>query len=340
MSRANRRLMMDVGIEKVIGSLLTHLDKRFSPIEEAMAKFPAIAEESEAKTAYENMADSFLASLKAEIQGAYESVARQLKENQEHLSEVYAHYSRLMFQQRNLEMNDGDRNTSYYWIVYLTLVLGSIVVFAWNFSIIMPEQKLWMAIIQSIVMAGPSFFISQAYIRSRSKDTFLRRLHIIGIASSVTMVLAAAIGRGTAYYLLNNSGGGSIITQQDSTWIDTLHFVASALTFVACIAVDIAFSGRLMIIISQSTEMKHISKDLVSNIAACERKITYMESESAGLSQKIGWEKVFDAVANPWKEAKLQEQLMAHKARHQKVRDDAMGKLRSLPTIELVKRAS
>ena len=326
------------GIERIVGSCLNNLEECFRSVEEKMAKFPAVAEESEAKTAYQNMTDGFLKSIYAEIKGSQESIARQLKAAQENISEAYAHYSRLIYLQINREMEHGGRNITYYWAIYLALVIGAIVVFAWNFSIIMPEQHLWMAIVQSIVMAGPSFLINQAFMRCRSRDTFLRRLHIIGISASVTMVLAAGIARATAYYLMNNAGGS--IMAATGSWMDKLHLILSGLTFIACLATDITFSGRLMIIISQHTEMKHISESIAVNIVTWRQKIDEMEAEAVLLSQKLEWEDIFDDVAKPWREAKIQEQLMAHKERYNKVRDDAISKLRSLPTIELVKRAS
>ena len=325
------------GTEKVVGSCLNLFEARFRSVEEKMAEFPAVAEESDARAAYENMTDSFLKSIYAEIKGSKESIARQLKAVQGNISEAYAHYSRLIYLQINHELEHGGRNITYYWALYLTLVIGAIVVFAWSFSIIMPEQHLWMAIIQSIVMAGPSFLINQAFMRCRSRDAFLRRLHIIGISASVAMVLGAGIARATAYYIMNNAGGSVFTT--GGSWMDKLHLILSGLTFVACLATDIAFSGRLMIIISQHTEMKHISESIAVNIVTWKQKIDEMEEEAVVLSQMLEWEDVFEDVAKPWREAKIQEQLTAHKARNMEFRNGILERMKKLPTIELAKIA-
>jgi hypothetical protein len=231
------------------------LFERFEPDSKRLVELFAASTEDEFRPVCNDELETCIQSVKPELNGAVESTNRQLDSANKALDELHAQESILNAVMRAISQHRGKKTPLYYWILYFLLIGGAIAIFASTYSLIFPEQNFWLGAAQSIVMASPSYMLVSFYKHSRRKDLFLKRLHWIGLASSVLMFVAASVTRAAVYHLLNSS---SVASQSGllagaggtSSWLETVQLVASAVAFMFAVATEVCFGGRLMVELS------------------------------------------------------------------------------------------
>lgn len=281
-------------------------------------------QEEEYASMVESGLDNVVESVKPRFIGLLELVREQLDVVRQRLKEAYAHLGNLEADLRKHVTGDGSRSIIYYWILYLLVVGGNVLVFTATFSVIQPELPWWVGLFMGVVMAGPSLLIAYSYIRSPEKDRFLKYLHVVGLSAAVVAVIGAAISKTVGYHMVSSISTTSFLSgSSSSSWLERLHFVASTITFVALVATQEAFGGRLMILINESREDRRPYEQIREELAEAKRLVDLLESESETLGGQIAIIENFDSIAESWRKDKLHRHLMSLKVSQERLFTEA-----------------
>ena len=291
----------------------------FEPTKARLESQFSIAEEEEFQTRWENDLDSYVKSTRTEITGDHETVSQDSRGKKKELGEERAHQSILQAIRHQYDLHaDHKRAPSYYLVLYFLLIAGAMGAYAWSIQLVMPEQNFLIGLLSSIVIASPSYLVTSAYKRSQSRDSFLKWLHMIGLSASTLMILSAAAAKTAVYHLLSSasaggSGAGFLSASSSSSWLEQLQLWASMLTFIAAIAAEIAFGGRLMILIYEYGEKKKSIDMVEGDLKTSAEKLEKLRAESSKLDIQLARMEAFDSVASSWREATIQELIMLHR---------------------------
>lgn len=241
------------------------LPQRFAPIETrlmANMRSPDIMPE-EFESFCQSELDVFIMGIQPEVVGAVESVENRYDDVRQQLGEEQAQRHRLLSMSRLSQLygNKG-RAPLWYWELYMVLIIAAMAIFATNFGLIIPERE-WIGLLSSPIVAAFSYFVVCEFMRRPEKDDFLRNIHWMGILASIVMLIGFAVTRALAYLILSGSASsatyssGSFLSGQSSSAMDTIQTIAALVTFLAAMATEIAFAGRLYISIAEYHAARH-----------------------------------------------------------------------------------
>lgn len=319
------------------------LDRRFRDKENRLRKMVgSTASVEDFKKLCENEIGLLAYVVMSELAGKFRQLKEKLTSKEDKLADLKIQRQKDAEDLHNCKKHkDGKQASIYYWIIYLLLVGAAILVFAWRFKLIMPEQHGFIGVLQAIVMAAPSFLIAYLYEKCQDKDRFLKWLHIIGLTAAVLMALSAAISGASANFLMSNatSSSGSFLSgggASSSSWLDMFQLISSTICFIAAIAVEITFAGRLMILINESRAAKKPIEELEGRIQETEHKISELEEESFDLTDKIGRIEPYENAIDCWRQSRLTELVISHTTAQDEAYGKAMKQLGERPFREIL----
>lgn len=284
--------------------------------------------------------DAFLTKVKPEVLGALESVQQRYDVIRHQLKEALAHKNQLIGLRRIHERypNSNGRPPLLYLTLYLGLIGAAMAIFVCNFQLIFPDSEWWMGALSSLIVIGPSFLLGTEYLRRHDKDKFLKLIHWVGLSASILMVIAFAVARALAYMLLNSvsSTTTSIFsTSTSSSSLDKAQMIASLVAFLAAIATEIAFGGRLAISIADYRMAKHPIDKLNEGLMSVEIEIKQLEAERELLEREIAKLHQFETIASAWKQAQQQQLVLFFKETQADIQKSLLQKFGNLSAGEL-----
>jgi hypothetical protein len=321
------------------------LPRQFTPIETQLLELmrsPDV-ELEEFEEICQRKLDFFITGVQPKVVGAVKSVENRYDDVRKQLDEEQAQKHRLLSIIRICELyGDKGRSPLWYWGLYIVLILASMAIFATNFGLIIPDRE-WIGLLSSPIAAAFSYFMVCEFMRRPDKDHFLKHTHWMGILASIIMLIGFAVTRALAYILLSGSASsatyspGSFLSNQSSSAMDTIQTVAAVVTFLAAMVTEIAFAGRLYISISEYYAAQHSRERIETGLEGIEEKIQTLQNELCQLGQQLAFLRGFDAIADAWKRAKLQELALRFKEIQSEVRNELQKQVAQLPISELRK---
>ena len=318
------------------------LSHRFAPTETQLREWAKSLETklSEFQSLCQSQLDAFLKKVQPEVIGALESVQQRYDVIRHQLKEAYAHKNQLIGIRRIHERypNSNGRPPLLYWTLYLGLIGAAMAIFMCNFQLIFPDSEWWMGAISSLIVIGPSFLLGTEYLRRHDKDRFLKLIHWVGLSASILMVIAFAVARALAYMLLNSvsSYTTSIFANStSSSSLDKAQMIASLVAFLAAIATEVAFGGRLAISIAEYRTAKHPIDKLNEDLVSLENEIKQLEEERELLEREIAKLQEFEPIASAWKQAQLEQLVLFFKETQAEIQKSLLQKFGNLSAGEL-----
>jgi Skp family chaperone for outer membrane proteins len=317
--------------------------RQFTIIETKLTELmrsPDVTQE-EFESLCQSQMDVFIAGISSDIEGSLESVEVQYNDVRNRLNEEQAHRHQCLSISRLCNGDKGRAPLWYYWGLYIVLILAAMAIFATNFGLIIPERE-WIGLLSAPIVAAFSYFVVYEFMRRPDKDRFLRFIHWMGILASIVMLIGFAVTRALAYLLLSGSASpnyysGSFLYNQSSSTMDTIQMAAALATFLAAMVTEIAFAGRLSISIGEYYAARHSMESIEAGLECVEEKIQKLQDELRQLGQQLAFLRGFDAIADAWKRAKLQELVLRFKEIQSEVRNELQKQVAQLPISELRK---
>ncbi len=314
-------------------SIHDFLTRRFEPIEARIKQKLTFISDNVSKF-FETTLRSFIVGIEPEILGARESIEKILESKTARRDKVQRRKDDLHEERQSCKPKLGKKEKMGYIALYLLLIFGAMVIFAYSFSFIMPEQNFFAGALSALILPGPSFMLFNMFRRAANKDRFLAILEKTGLFSCIAAIVFVGLSRVMAM-LTAGSSGGFMTGSGGLSWFDALLPIFACVAYIAGTAAEITFGSRILIHIKPSSDSEKSAEQIDKELDKILPELKALEQECRHLAQTIAQIESFPSTAQSWADSTLAELIIWNAKAKTNARKALIRQVSDMPTVDL-----